>query len=105
LKTTRKQVDGQMAPPFENLRDGETMEVALDRSMSKKKKKKGRQVVVLEKKGRQMVVSQKKVVNFSSPRKWPPPLAIFWVRHCGRHNVLIGSCRDQYETPLGHCSV
>jgi hypothetical protein len=68
-----------MAPPFENLRDGETMEVALG-SIDEQKKK----VVKLSfsqkrspdgsfpKKGRQLFVAAKMA---------PPPLAIFWVRH------------------------
>jgi hypothetical protein len=63
LKKTRKQVDGQMAPP--PFRLGETMEVELG---SVSKKNKGRQVVVLQKrstdgsfpkKGRQLFVAAK----------------------------------------------
>jgi hypothetical protein len=74
-----------MAPPFENLRDGETMEVALDRSMSKKKKKKkSRQVVVLEKKRSTDGSFPKKgrqLFQLFVAAKMAPPLAIFWVRH------------------------
>jgi hypothetical protein len=62
-------------PPFENLRDGETMEVAGGIAIDEQKKKK--KVVKLS-------FSQKKVVNFWWPRKWPPlsnflgtPLLVF----------------------------